>query len=140
MNISKLSNALGALVKDDTKWLTISDSFKLCVGRLSVESQVYNSRMSDWISKNKQVDQEFFNNIYAYVINEDTVSFMSDVLIIDWDLTDDDGKKVKFTSKGIKEILEHPSLGVPICTRVLQFAMLGENFNAKWEDKIVKNS
>lgn len=140
MNINNLSNALGTFVKNDTEWLTINDSFKLCVARMSIESQIYNAKQTEWAKSVKIEDSvTLFDDLYNSKATKDTVKFVADVLIVDWKLKDNDGKEIEYTPEMATEILNHPVLGQPLFTRIVNFAINSANFDAKWEDKIVKN-
>lgn len=141
MNLDNFSKAFGSLVKNDSSWLKINDNFSILVGRLSVESQSYNARASDWTKEHKDiVTSAMFDDLVSTKKTEDTASFTAHVLMIDWKLKDNDGKEIPFTPEQAVEILNHPVLGTPLFIKVSQYAMIGENFNADWEEKIVKNS
>lgn len=141
MNLDNFSNAFGTLVKNDSSWMKINDSFSVLIGRLSVESQSYNARASEWTKNNKDANTaEMFDDLISTKQTPETVSFTANVLIIDWKLKDNDGKEVPFTPEQAVEIFNHPVLGSPLFIKISQYALIGDNFNADWEEKIVKNS
>lgn len=140
MDINNLSNALGSFVKNDSTWLTINDSFKLCVARMSIESQIYNAKQTEWVKSVKIEDSAALSeDFYNSKATKDTIKFVADVLIVDWKLKDNDGKEIKYSSETAIEILNTPVLGQPLFNRIVNFAINSANFDAKWEDKIVKN-
>ncbi len=138
MNINNLSNALGTFVKNDTEWLNINDSFKLCVARMSIESQVYNAKQTEYLKDNPSTPK-LFDDLFNAVATDETIKYLANVLIVDWKLKDNDGREIKYTVDTAIEILNHPVLGKPLFTRIVNFTLNSANFDAKWEDKIVKN-
>lgn len=138
MNINNLSNALGTFVKNDTEWLNINDSFKLCVARMSIESQVYNAKQTGYLKDNPSTPK-LFDDLFNAVATDETIKYLANVLIVDWKLKDNDGKEIEYTVDTAIEILNHPVLGKPLFTRIVNFTLNSANFDAKWEDKIVKN-
>lgn len=138
MNINNLSNALGTFVKNDTEWLNINDSFKLCVTRMSIESQIYNAKQTEYLKDNPSTPK-LFDDLFNAVATDETIKYLANVLIVDWKLKDNDSKEIEYTVDTAIEILNHPVLGKPLFTRIVNFTLNSANFDAKWEDKIVKN-
>lgn len=138
MNIDNLSNALSTFVKNDTEWLNINDSFKLCVTRMSIESQIYNAKQTEYLKDNPSTPK-LFDDLFNAVATNETIKYLANVLIVDWKLKDNDGEEIEYTVDTAVEILNHPVLGKPLFTRIVNFTLNSANFDAKWEDKIVKN-
>lgn len=141
MLLSNLSNALKPLAMNATTTLKVNDAFSLSVVRLNVSNQVYNARAAEFTQKHKNIkaDEQFFNNLWSAKYTQDGVVFAATVLIADWALTDDEGKKVEFTEEKAVEILSLPNVGEHLFGLIVSTAINSAAFQAEWESVVTKN-
>lgn len=146
MELSNFKTALSPLVRKETAELVLSPSFTIHVIGLSAGNQTYRKSQTDFIKKNPKhqliTDQDAFNrDLLNHVMTADTINFVANVLVADWDLRNDDGKSQRFSPKAVKEAFQLPhGIGGHIFSEIIETSMNKSQYEVDWEKTITKNS
>jgi hypothetical protein len=138
MKFNKLSKALQPLSLSASSILELNDSFKMVILHLAVSNQAYNARSADYF-RNNPSSEDFFTRLYKSDYSDDIINFVANVIILDWELSDDDGNKVEFSVGDAIELLKDPRFGSSVFTKIISHTIVSENFETKWEEEVTKN-
>lgn len=138
MKFDKLSKALQPLSLSSSSVLELNANFKMVILHLAVSNQVYNVRSSEYV-RNHPITDDFFTRLYKSDYSDDIISFVANVIILDWELSDDDGNKIEFSVADAIELLKDPRFGSSVFTKVISHTIVSENFETKWEEEVTKN-
>lgn len=138
MKFDKLSKALQPLSLSASSVLELNSNFKMVILHLAVSNQVYNIRSSEYF-RNNPVPEDFFTRFYKSDYSDDIINFVANVIILDWELSDDDGNKVEFSVNDAIELLKDPRFGSSVFTKIISHTIVSENFETKWEEDVIKN-
>lgn len=134
-----LKTALSPHLKADFMDVVITPgvfTIKLC--EMNVESQVYCARQTSFAEANPKfkLNQELFNALFRSEITADTIKYLTEVLIVDWSLTDDTGKAINYTPATARKMFKQfPNLA----TRLIRAAQQGDQFTREWTQEALKN-
>lgn len=138
MKFDKLSKALKPLSLSASSILELNDSFKMTVLNLNVSNQVYNVRSAEYFRKTSASD-EFFQDLMKFKYSAEAIDFIANVLVLDWELSDDDDELVEFSVESVIEMLSNGLFGQVVFSKIISHASVASNFEMKWEDDVTKN-
>lgn len=134
-----LKKALSPLVLKASNELVINENFSIVVRHLNPANQSYNAAVAEYIKGKKPFPDDFFQKLWVTEYSPQGIDFVANVLMLDWNLVDDDDEAVPFTVSDALELLNEPRFGAHIYTRVIQFAVNSAQFKDKWEEEVTKN-
>ena len=138
----KLSKALAAHNLAETCDVVITPGvFTVRVIRASGDCQAYNAKVAAFAAINPnhpigKPDDPFWRDLTGGALTADTWPFLRDVLLSDWDLTDDDGNAVPMTPEAVDEVLGADHAGRLIAAKLLRAALTPGMFQV---ELILKN-
>lgn len=143
MDFSKLSQALAPINLGDTALLTVTPLFKLRVVQMANYNQAYNSKLTTFVKANPKhlVARDtikFFEKWSSNEVDADTVSFMVNVIFAGWELQDDEGNDVPFSTAAATELLTSP-FGRTIFGKVANAVQFDTTFTLQWTEDAIKN-
>jgi len=125
----KLTKALSPLNLADTCDVTLSPDFTVTICQAALHNQVYHARVAAYATANpdhpaRDAKSQFWTDMFAGKLTPDTLAFLTNVVIVDWLLADDDGELVPYTPETAAEVLSTDQVGKVVASRILQ-ACLG---------------
>lgn len=139
MNLTK---ALTPHSLADTVSITITpDVFSMTVVAATGYCQTYAANVSKFVAAHpehpaRDPESQFYGDLIAARPTGDTLLFLTEVLITDWQLVDDDGEQIPYTPEFARDIFKGSEAGRVIASKLLRAAQVSQNFQV---DLIVKN-
>ncbi|MBB5411906.1 hypothetical protein HDG34_005872 [Paraburkholderia sp. HC6.4b] len=144
----KLSKALGQFNLNDTVTVEITPGiFSVDIVSYSGANQEFNRRLALLTATypNHQVVTDngtFIADLIGGNPTDAVVQMVTEVLISNWSLKDDDGNDVPFTVDTAVSIIrstDHPGIGRNLMHKLVQVSLNSSQFRADWEDGVAKN-
>lgn len=134
-----LKKALSPLVLKASAEMILNENFSITVLNLNTANQAYNAAVADYVKQNGSLSENFFETLWKQEYTPEHVTFVANVLMLDWKLLDENDQSEPFSVEEAIELLSDERFGQHIYARVVQFAINSAFFKDEWEKQIEKN-
>lgn len=142
--MKNLSKALQPYNLADVADIAITpDVFSVKVIEMSRASQQFNARVADFRKSHPahpafggDLSVPFWTELQAGTVTPDALTFLVNVLIVDWSLKDDDGEPVEFTPDAAMEIFTGFTR---VASKLLLAVQQPSFFTREWPQDALKN-
>lgn len=146
MKLQNLKTALSPFARVETSPLQLHETFTLHVVSINSGNMQYVARQKEFIRTNSdhQIvtdNSAFQQDLFSRTVTESVISYLANVVIAGWDLTDDTGAVQPHSVAECLELLQLPdSIGASIATAVIDHALNAALYSVEWEKVVTKNS
>lgn len=146
MKLQNFKTALSTFARVETSPLQLSPALTLHVLSIDGGNMQYIARQKEFVRLNPKHqivtdNEQFRNDLFSRTLTDDVRSYLASVVIVGWDLKDDEGNDQPHSAAECLELLNLPdSIGGSIATAVIDHALNTALYTVDWEKVVTKNS